>query len=85
MSEIIKNRTIRPSTRLESSTSYKVNTSRVTRHDTLIVNVHHEDGTEVGTYRFNGQDVADRNSIHFRVSETSSGLSITWGAVSPLA
>lgn len=42
MAEIVRNRTIRPSTRLEESKSYKVDTGKVSRDDILVVNIGHE-------------------------------------------
>ena len=37
MTEIIRNRTIRPTTRLEESKSYKIDTKAVSRGDILIL------------------------------------------------
>ena len=42
MSTIYRNRTIRPSSRLETSVSYKINTEKVTTNDTLVITINHE-------------------------------------------
>ena len=84
MAEIVRNRTIRPSTRLETSTRYKIDTKRVTKDDVLVVNIDHETGSFYQTYRFNGKDVADRNSIHFEVIYTGTVINIRWSGAKPL-
>jgi hypothetical protein len=83
MSEIVKNRTIRPSTRLESSKSYKINTERVAAGDSLVVNIDHEDSRFSKSYRFMGVDVANKDSIHFRVSHPNGEVSISWSGAQP--
>ena len=45
MAEVIKNRTIRPSSRLETSRNYKVDTKKISGNDILIVNINHETKT----------------------------------------
>ena len=42
MTEIILNRTIRPSSHLENSMSYKIDTKAITSVDDLIANINHE-------------------------------------------
>ena len=42
MPEIIRNRTIRPSTRKDTSVNYRVHLEGITSGDTLIVNIAHE-------------------------------------------
>ncbi len=81
MAEIICNRTIRPSSRLETSNSYKIDTKKVLSGDTLIVNIDHESKPFKKTFRFNGSDVAHKNSISFRVS---THIDISWSGVQPL-
>ncbi len=83
MAEIIRNRTIRPSTRSASS-AYKVDTSKIGGGDVLIVNIDHEDGSFSQTHTFKGAELAGRNSIHFKVRETSGKLMIDWSGVEPL-
>jgi len=83
MAEIIRRRTIRPSSRQPSS-SYKVNTENVTARDTLVVYIDHEDnpGEYLFTFRFNGSDLMDKRSIHFKVEQN---LSIKWIGITPLS
>ena len=84
MNEIIRNRTIRPSTRKKSSTNYKVNTEFVNVGDTLVVNINHESKPFFESYKFNGADIASRNSIHFKVIENEESINIVWPSVIPI-
>lgn len=84
MAEIIRNRTIRPSTRLETSNNYKIDTKLVTGSDTLIVNINHERKSFRQTFLFRGSDVANKNSISFRVNELGSHLDIIWSGAKPI-
>lgn len=83
MAEIIRNRTIRPSSRKEVSKSYKIDTSKVLRDDTLVVNIDHESSSFQKTYTFTGQSVAGKNSISFRVKDEGMHVDITWSKVNP--
>ncbi len=83
MSTIIRNRTIRPSTRLETSKSYKINTEKVTAGDILIVNIDHESKDFHKTFHFNGRDVANRRSISFRVKDYGTHIEISWSGAIP--
>ncbi|SMP38277.1 DNA-deoxyinosine glycosylase [Anoxynatronum buryatiense] len=82
--EVVRNRTIRPSTRLETSKSYKIDTRKVSTNNTLIVNIDHEAKPFQKSYKFKGSDVAHRNSISFRVDELESPIRITWSGVTPI-
>ena len=84
MAEIIRNRTIRPSSRLASSKSYKIDTRNVGNGDTLIVNIYHESTNFHRTYRFNGNDLSSKNSIHFRVNDFGTRIDISWSGAQPL-
>jgi len=84
MVEIIRNRTIRPSTRLETSKSYKIDTKAVSRGDILIVNIDHESKTFRRTYKFKGADIAYKDSISFRVNNYGTTIDIGWSSASPL-
>ena len=81
MAEIIKRRTLRPSSRRATS-SYKVDTTMVTAMDTLIVNIDHEDnpGEIIFSFRFDGSQLAEKRSIHFK--EHYDG-SIKWIGITP--
>lgn len=84
MNEITRNRTIRPSTRLETSKSYKINTKNVSRGDILVVNIDHESKPFHKSYKFNGADVAHKDSISFRVTDFGTSIDISWSGATPL-
>jgi len=84
MVEITRNRTIRPSTRLEKSKSYKIDTKNVSRGDILVVNIDHETKPFRKTYKFNGSDVAYRDSISFRVNDYGISIDISWSGATPI-
>lgn len=84
MSEIVRNRVIRPSTRAESSDSYKIDTKVVGATNKLLVNVSHENRSINLTYKFEGRNIADRNSIHFKVNETEESITISWVGITPI-
>lgn len=85
MAEVIRNRTIRPSTRLTTSVNYRVDVSSVLRTDTLVVYINHESKPFKRTYRFNGKDVADKNSISFKVVESGKTIDIIWSGAKPVS
>ena len=84
MTEITRNRTIRPSTRLEKSKSYKIDTKTVSRGDTLLVNIDHEIKSFRKSYTFNGSDVAHKDSISFRVNDYGTSIDISWSGATPI-
>lgn len=84
MTEIIRNRTIRPSTRLEKSKSYKIDTKNVSQGDFLVVNIDHETKSFSKSYKFNGSDVAHKNSISFRVNDFGTSIDISWSGTVPI-
>ncbi len=84
MAEIIRNRIIRPSTRLEKSKSYKIDTKTITRGDTLVVNIDHESKSFSKTFKFNGADVAHKDSISFRVNDFGTTIDISWSGAIPI-
>lgn len=84
MPEIIRNRTIRPSTRDEKSKSYKIDTKTVSRGDILVVNIDHETKPFRKTYKFNGSDVANKDSISFRVKDFVNSIDISWSGAEPI-
>ncbi len=84
MTEIIRNRTIRPSTRLEKSKSYKIDTKTVSRGDILVVNIDHETKPFRKTFKFNGSDVAQKDSISFRVNDFGTSIDISWSGATPI-
>lgn len=84
MTEIIRNRTIRRSTRLEKSKSYKIDTKSVSRGDILVVNLDHETKSFRKSYKFNGSDVAIKDSISFRVTDHGTTIEISWSGATPI-
>jgi len=83
MATIIRNQTIRPSTRLEQSKSYKIDTKMVGSGDTLIVHIDHETKAFSETYSFDGITVKDKNSISFRVNDYGTHIDISWSGAKP--
>lgn len=81
---IIRNRTIRPSTRGLNSKNYKVDTKSVKADDVLIVNINHESNPFTGTYKFKGLDVVNKDSIHFEVREDEKSIEINWHNIKPI-
>jgi len=84
MSEITRNRTIRTSTRQEKSKNYKIDTKTVSRVDTLVVNIAHETKPFIRTYKFNGADIAFKDSISFRVNDSGTSIDISWSGAEPI-
>lgn len=82
MTEVVRNRTIRPSTRKVTSFNYRVDVSKVLRTDTLVVNIDHESKPFNRTFRFSGREVADKNSISFIVLENP--IRIIWSGAQPI-
>ena len=84
MNEITRTRIIRPSTRLEKSKSYKVDTKSVSNGDILVVNIEHESKPFHISYRFKGSDVAYKDSISFKVKEYGHSIEIIWSGATPI-
>ena len=84
MKEFIRNRTIRPSSRDENSKSYKIDTRLISRDDFLIVNIDHETNSYQKSFKFYGSDVADRDSISFRVNDFDGIININWSGIKPI-
>lgn len=84
MAEIIRNRTIRPSSRLKTSKTYKINTEAVSSQDILVVNITHESESFQKSYKFAGKDVAHKRSISFRLNENAPTTEILWSGATPI-
>lgn len=79
MAKILRNRVIRPSTRLQTSKSYKIDTKNVLSNDILEVYITHEsDENFHKVFIFQGSEIAHRNSISFRVYEYGNIIDILW-------
>lgn len=63
MPEIIRNRTIRPSTRLATSVNYRIHLDGLSANDTLVVNISHESRPWQRTFRFNGREVLRKKAL----------------------
>jgi hypoxanthine-DNA glycosylase len=83
MNEIFRSRTIRPSSRLEKSKSYKIDTKSVSKTDVLIVTIDHESKSFRRTFKFNGVDVGNKKSISFRVNDNGTSIDISWTGARP--
>lgn len=84
MAKIVRNRVIRPSSRLETSISYKIDCKKVTSADTLEINITHESEDVHYTYEIDGGLVATKNSLHFTAEKIGGRWQISWsGAVVP--
>lgn len=84
MANKIRNRKIKPSSRLETSIRYKIDTKRVSSNDMLIVNISHESKPFRATYYFKGSEVAQKDSIHFEVYDDNPQNYIIWSGANPI-
>lgn len=84
MAEIIRNRTIRPSTRKKTSTNYRVDIAKVLRGDTLLVTITHESLPFKKTFYFEGNEIANKNNISFRVLDIADQIKIVWSGAEPI-
>lgn len=83
MPDIIRNRTIRPSTRQETSVNYRVHLKGVSPSDTLVVNIKHESKAYSKTFKFKGSDVLQKKSLGFKVFDDSKQIIINWISTQP--
>lgn len=67
MATIEKSRVIRPSTRKETSDSYKIDLSRKQENDDVCVTITHESDRKLEKkYRFSAKQLQGKKSIHFK-------------------
>jgi len=71
------NRTIHPDTH-ESDNSYRVKIGKSNFYDQLVVNISHDKKGFIGTYVFDGNDIAPYESIHFKAREINGEVKIEW-------
>lgn len=83
MADIIRNRTIRPSTRLETSVNYRVHLDGVSPSDTLIVNIKHESKSFSKSFKFKGSEVLKKKSLGFKVFDDGKQILINWTSTQP--
>jgi hypothetical protein len=84
MTEIIRNRTIRPSTRKETAVNYRVHVQAVESGDTYIANINHEKKSFKKTYHFSGKDLAHKNNISFWANDYGTHIDIVWSGAKPI-
>jgi len=84
MPEIIRKRTIRPSTRKNTSVNYRVDIGVVSASDTLIVEISHESKLFQKTFKFRGSDVVKKKSLGFTVTEKGQDITINWVSSQPI-
>ncbi len=84
MPEIIRNRTIRPSTRKDSSVNYRIHLDGLANGDTLVVNINHESKPFSKTFRFKGAEVLKKKSLGFRVLESGENVVVNWISTQPI-
>ena len=84
MEEIIRRRTIRPSTRLKTSEFYRVSIVGITAADLLVVVVNHESKPFNKTYKFKGSDVIKKKSLGFKVIDEEGNIHINWISTQPI-
>ena len=84
MPDIIRNRTIRPSTRLATSVNYRVHLDGLSPNDTLVVNIRHESRPWTKTFRFKGREVLKKKCLGFRVAEEGNRIIIHWISTQPI-
>jgi hypothetical protein len=84
MSEIVRRRTIRPSTRKNTSVNYRVAINSVGASDLLVVEIRHESKSYQKSFRFRGIDILKRKSLGFKVSEVGGRIEVTWISTQPI-
>lgn len=84
MPDIIRNRTIRPSTRLDTSVNYRVHLKGIDAGDTLLVNINHESKSFNKTFNFKGNDVLKKKSLGFKVYDDGKEIKIIWTSTQPI-
>jgi hypothetical protein len=71
------NRTIRPATH-KSESPYRVKIGKKNFYDLLVVNIFHDKLGKVGSFEFNGKEIAPYESIHFKAGEREGRIEIKW-------
>lgn len=79
MSLLIKNRTIRPSTR-EANSSYRIKVPNAKPDDEVVIFIDHESMDYRTIYKCTGELFQETDSIYFRVEMVNREVLIKWGA-----
>lgn len=84
MLTIIRNRTLRPSSR-KATSPYKIDTRKVGVSDILQIRIFHESNPDevVAQFELPGREVASKNSIHFTAIPSGRGWSFRWSGANP--
>lgn len=77
MAVIIKNRTIRPSTRNIKS-AYRIKIVNANPEDEIVIFIDHESQDFRAIYKCTGALFQETDSIYFRVVENGSSIHINW-------
>jgi len=77
MSLIIKNRTIRPSTR-DVDSAYRVKVNNAAPNDEVVIFIDHESMDFRTIYKCTGELFQDSDSIYFKVEDDNGKLNIIW-------
>tara|TARA_R110001583_G_scaffold22884_11_gene85361 strand:+ start:325 stop:588 length:264 start_codon:yes stop_codon:yes gene_type:complete len=78
MGVIIKNRTIRPSTR-NANSSYRVRVANAKPDDEIVIFIDHESMDYRAIYKCSGGLFQESDSIHFKVEMDNGEVLIKWG------
>jgi hypothetical protein len=84
MPEIIRKRTIRPSTRKDTSVNYRVDIKGIAASNTLVVEISHESKPFRKVFKFRGRDVLQKKSLGFTVNEAANRIDIQWISTQPV-
>ena len=84
MPEIIRRRTIKPSTRKATSVNYRVAINDIDSSDTLVVEVTHESKPYKKSFKFKGSDILKKKSLGFTVTEDGKQIVINWISTQPI-
>ncbi|WP_415582574.1 hypothetical protein [Flavobacterium longum] len=84
MTEVIRKRTIRPSTRKETSVNYRIHLDGLAHGDMLIINITHESKPFQKSFRFKASEVLKKKSLGFKVVQDTDVVQIQWMSTQPL-
>lgn len=85
MNTIYRKRTIRPSSRKDTSMNYRIQMTGITSNDTVIVEIDHESKPFRKTYTFRGIDIVQRKSLSFTPVDYGTHIDIIWRSTQPIS
>ncbi|WP_339706731.1 hypothetical protein [uncultured Kriegella sp.] len=77
MGVIIRNRTIRPSTR-DANAPYRIKVENAKLGDEIVIFIDHESKDYRAIYKCRGDLFQESDSIHFKVEDEEDEISINW-------